>query len=85
MDLLEGIQRKPRICSESWSPLCSGARLEELGVFTLQGVLRPLPVPEKICLLRKVETDLFTGLVAIRQGGDGFKLKEGGFRLDKRK
>lgn len=63
-------------------------RLEELGVFTwrrLQGVLRPLPVPGKICLIRKMETDLLTGPVAIRQGGDGFKLKEGRLRLDRRK
>ena len=87
MDLLERAQRRPWRWSEGWST-CED-RLRELGLFRLekrrlQGDLiaacQYLTGPT-----RKLEGGFLQGHIVTRTRGNGFKLKEGRFRLDVRK
>jgi len=86
MDLLEWVQRRDTKIIRGLEDLSCEERPRELGFFSLETVPgRPycsLPVPEAV--YKKAGEGLFTRACRDRTRGNGFKLKEGRFRLDVR-
>ncbi|GAB0180653.1 hypothetical protein GRJ2_000530600 [Grus japonensis] len=89
MELLERVQRRAMKLIRGLEHLSCEDRLRELGLFSLEKrrlLGRPyssLPVPEGA--YRKAGEGLFMRECSDRTRGNGFKLKEGRFRLDVRK
>ncbi|GAB0176000.1 hypothetical protein GRJ2_000065200 [Grus japonensis] len=89
MELLERVQRRATKLIRGLEHLSYEDRLRELGLFSLekrrlQGTSNcGFPVPEGA--YRKAGEGLFTRAWSDRTRGNGFKLKEGRFRLDIRK
>ncbi|KAK4826643.1 LOW QUALITY PROTEIN: hypothetical protein QYF61_010571 [Mycteria americana] len=86
-ELLERVQRRPQKCSEGWNT--SADRLRELGLFSLEkrrlrGDL--IAACQYLKGASKRDGDrLFSRVCCGRTRGNGFKLKEGRFRLGIRK
>ncbi|GAB0178236.1 hypothetical protein GRJ2_000288900 [Grus japonensis] len=87
MELLERVQRRDTKLIGGMEHLSYEDRLTELGLFSLQKAPGRsnfgLPVPEGA--YRKAGEGLFMRECSDRTRGNGFKLKEGRFRLDVRK
>jgi len=87
MELLEQVQSWATKMIRGLEHLCCEERLRELGLFSLeQAAGRPycsLPVPEGA--YRKEGENLFSTACCNRTRSNGFKLREGRFRLDIRK
>ncbi|GAB0180012.1 hypothetical protein GRJ2_000466500 [Grus japonensis] len=89
MELLERVQRRATKLIRGLEHLSYEDRLRELGLFSLEKRQAPgrskcgLPVPEGA--YRKAGEGLFIRECSDRTRGNGFKLKEGRFRLDVRK
>ncbi|GAB0184941.1 hypothetical protein GRJ2_000959400 [Grus japonensis] len=89
MELLERIQRRATKLIRGLEHLSCEDRLRELGLFSLEKRQAPgrsncsFPVPEGA--YRKAGEGLFIRECSDRTRGNGFKLKEGRFRLDVRK
>ncbi|GAB0188945.1 hypothetical protein GRJ2_001359800 [Grus japonensis] len=89
MELLERVQRRATKLIRGLEHLSYEDRLRELGLFSLEKrrlrahLYSSLPVPEGA--YRKDGEGLFIRECSDRTRGNGFKLKEGRFRLDIRK
>ncbi|GAB0188934.1 mitochondrial enolase superfamily member 1 [Grus japonensis] len=89
MELLERVQRRDTKLIRGLEHLSYEDRLRELGLFSLEKrrlrahLYSSLPVPEGA--YRKAGEGLFIRECSDRTRGNGFKLKEGRFRLDVRK
>ncbi|GAB0193482.1 hypothetical protein GRJ2_001813500 [Grus japonensis] len=89
MELLGRVQRRAMKLIRGLEHLSYEDRLRELGLFSLEkrrfqgDLIVALPVPEEA--YRKAGEGLFIRECSDRTRGNGFKLKEGRFRLDIRK
>ena len=82
-DLFEHIQRWSAKMIRGVEHLCYEERLRELGLFSLE---KRRLWEDLIAAFQCLKEDrLFSRACCIRTGGNGFKIKEGGFRLDIRK
>jgi len=89
MDLLEQVQRRATEMIRGMEHLCCEERLKELGLFSLYkrrlwgDLIEAFQYLSRVC--KRAGEGHFTRAFRERTRGNGFKLKEGRFRLDKRK
>jgi len=89
MDLLRWVQRSARKMIQGLEHLSCEERLSELGLFSLEKRMLPGHLGATFQYIKetykKSGEGLFSRACSDRTRGNGFKLKEGRFRLDRRK